>query len=115
MVLYMVLCPTHHLVHLAWHRQPGWQAGRPPAWRVGTSILKQGYASRAAQLPCSHVRCRFSVSQIKQNVLLKYKYMVAFLKQNGKDIFTEVRPSQSPPSSSLASLAAAAVYAREAA
>ena len=28
--------------------------------------------------------------QIKQNVLLKYKYMIQFLRHNSKDIFAEV-------------------------
>lgn len=28
--------------------------------------------------------------QIKQNVILKYKYLVTFLRQNSKDIFAEV-------------------------
>lgn len=35
-----------------------------------------------------------NISIIQQNVLLKYKYFVRFLKEHGEDIYQEVRSKQ---------------------
>lgn len=59
---------------------------------VCAALIRDNRAGRLLATPCLPANAALLLLQIlQQNVLLKYKYLVTFLRQHGLEVFDEVR------------------------